>query len=178
MRETLAATVEADSILEVGCGDGQMAERLLARFPRSTYQGIDVASDVGRLFRGDKARASFRSVDSRSLLEDGPQPFDLVLLVDVLHHIPIAARGAVLEDVHQLTARAGHYVLKDWLRSRSIAHLAAWASDRFLTGDRVAYFDDDELRGLVPRRFPDDAEVLATEIGPRRNNLLLVYRRT
>jgi 2-polyprenyl-3-methyl-5-hydroxy-6-metoxy-1,4-benzoquinol methylase len=173
----LGETVGGSSILEVGCGDGQMAEKILDRFPGSTYAGIDVAPEVGRLFRGDSTRARFQSIDSRSFLGTTPERYDLVLLVDVLHHVPRAARDDVLDDVRELTAPGGHYVLKDWIRSRSVAHLAAWASDRLLTGDRVQYFDDEELRGLVPARFPDDPEMLASEIGPRKNNLLLVYRR-
>ena len=175
--QLLAETVGAESILEIGCGDGQMAEKLLAWFPAATYVGIDIAPEVGRLYRGDPAQASFTSIDSRSFLTATSDRFDLVLLVDVLHHVSKPARGDVLDDVRELTARGGHYALKDWVRSRSAAHLAAWASDRLLTGDRVAYFDDAELRRLVPARFPDDPELLRATIGPRRNNVLLVYRR-
>lgn len=174
----LAQTVDASSILEIGCGDGQMAGPLLEHFPQARYQGIDVAPEVGRLFRGDPARATFSSMDSRAFLARGPKAFDLVLLVDVLHHISVGERAAVLEDMRSLTAEGGHYALKDWLRSRSVAHLAAWASDRFLTGDHVQYFEEDELRGLIPTLFPPDPEVLATRVGPRSNNLFLVYRRS
>ena len=138
----LAANTRAESILEVGCGDGQMAERLLARFAAATYVGIDVAPEVGRLYRGEPARASFMSIDSRSFLGATSDRYDLVVVVDVLHHVPRPARVDLLEDIRELTAPRGHYVLKDWVRSRSAVHLAVWASDRLLTGDRVAYFDE------------------------------------
>jgi 2-polyprenyl-6-hydroxyphenyl methylase/3-demethylubiquinone-9 3-methyltransferase len=120
---------------------------------------------------------SFHTIDSRAFLDEEPEPFDLVLLVDVLHHVKVASRDDLLDDMRQLTTPGGHYAVKDWVRSRSIAHLAAWASDRLVTGDRVAYFEDDEIRALVPSRFPGDAEVLSARIAPRRNNVLLVYRR-
>ena len=175
--ELLAENVPAGSILEVGCGDGQLAEKILTRFPGATYVGIDIAPAVGRLYNGDRERASFRSIDSGTFLDSTSDRFELVLLVDVLHHVPEALRGGVLDDVRELTAPGGHYAVKDWARSRSAAHLAAWASDRVLTGDRVAYLSDDELRRLVPDRFTDDPEVLTAEIRPRRNNVLLVYRR-
>ena len=174
----LAATVEAESILEVGCGDGQMAEKLVDRFPTATYSGIDVAPDVGRLYRGDPARASFMSIDSRAFRASTSVRYDLVLLVDVLHHVPGPGRSDLLDDVRDLTVPGGHYVLKDWVRSHSVAHLAAWMSDRLLTGDRVQYFEHEELCELVPKQFPADPVVLKTEIRPRRNNVLLVYRRT
>ena len=44
--DLLAGRVEAESILEIGCGDGQMARTLLDRFPTARYEGIDV--EIGR----------------------------------------------------------------------------------------------------------------------------------
>jgi len=173
----LARTLAASSILEIGCGDGQMASPLLEHFPSSTYHGIDIAPEVGRLYRGDPARATFSSTDSRTFLARSPGAFDLVLLVDVLHHVPVPERPGVLDDMHALTTEGGHHAVKEWLRSRSLVHLAAWASDRFLTGGPVAHFAEDELRELVATRFPDDVEVLSTRVAPRPNNLLLVHRR-
>ncbi len=174
---TLASVVPARAILEVGCGDGQLAGRLVARFPDATYTGIDIAPEVGRLYRGDPARASFASIDTSSFLASRTDRFDLVVLVDVLHHVPARARPALVHDVRELTTAGGHYVVKDWVRSRSPVHLAAWAADRFITGDRVAYFEEGELDSLVPDEFPEDRRVLRAEIAPRRNNVLLVYER-
>ncbi|MFO7572279.1 MAG: class I SAM-dependent methyltransferase [Gaiellaceae bacterium] len=174
----LVSAVEAEMILEIGCGDGQLAGPLLARFPGARYAGIDVAPEVGRLFRGDPSRAEFRSVDSRTFLDEGNGPFDLVVLVDVLHHVPPELRPGVLEDAHALTAAGGSYAVKDWVRSHGPWHYAAWASDRFLTGDRVRYFDDGELRELVPSLHPEDRLVLSAYVPPRANNRLLVYRRS
>lgn len=171
----LAGAVDAESILEIGCGDGQLAGPLLAAFPRARYVGIDVAQEVGRLFRGDPERATFASTDSRTFRSETSAPFDLVVVVDVLHHVPVGERGALLDDVRELTAAGGHYALKDWLVSRSPWHYLAWASDRVLTGDRVRYFEREELRGLVPARHPDDAEILCAAVPPRANNVLLVY---
>jgi len=82
-----------------------------------------------------------------------------------------------LDDVRAVTTPGGHFVLKDWVRSRSIAHLAAWSSDRLITGDRVAYFDNGELQALVPARSSSDRLVATVRVPPRRNNLMLVYER-
>jgi SAM-dependent methyltransferase len=174
----LSGAVEAESILEIGCGDGQLAGPLLAHFPAARYVGIDVAPEVGRLFRGDRGRADFRSVGSRTFLGEGHGPFDLVVLVDVLHHVPAELRPEVLEDARTLTAVGGSYAVKDWVRSHSLWHYAAWSSDRFLTGDRVRYFDGDELGELVPALHPEDGLVLSAYVPPRANNRLLVYRRS
>jgi 2-polyprenyl-6-hydroxyphenyl methylase/3-demethylubiquinone-9 3-methyltransferase len=153
-----------------------MASALLEQFPDATYHGIDVAPEVGRLYRGDAERARFRSIDSRSFLAETTERFDLVLVVDVLHHVPRAHRDDLLRDVRSLTRPGGHYAIKDWVESRSPFHYAAWASDRLLTGDRVAYFEPGELESLSPRLFPTDVLVGETRVRPRRNNLLLVFR--
>lgn len=175
--QSLSGIVRATSILEVGCGDGQMASRLLVAFPEARYAGIDVAPEVGHLYEGDPTRATFRSIDSRSYSRAAGERFNLVVVVDVLHHVPPDARGPLLDDVRALTTAGGHFVLKDWVRSRSIAHLAAWSSDTLVTGDRISYFDDGELEALVPARFPSDRLVATVRVPPRRNNLMLVYER-
>ena len=175
--DAIADAAPASTILEIGCGDGQLATRLLDRFPDATYEGIDVAPEVGRLYDGEAGRARFRTVDSQAFREATAARFDLVVLVDVLHHVPVEARGALLDDVRELTAPGGTYVVKEWARSRTPAHLAAWASDRILTGDRVAYLDRHELRTLLTTRFPQDDEVISTVIPPRPNNELLGLRR-
>jgi 2-polyprenyl-6-hydroxyphenyl methylase/3-demethylubiquinone-9 3-methyltransferase len=174
--DLLANSIEPTSILEIGCGDGQMARKLTERFPKARYVGIDVAPEVGRLYDGDR-RARFRSIDSRAFAAESDERFDLVLLVDVLHHIPPPMRDPVIEDLRSLTAPGGVYVIKDWVKSRSLAHAAVWSSDRLLTGDRVSYFQPGELETIMPTRAPQDPMVLATHVPPRRNNLLLAYER-
>src|SRR6266550_6369923 len=46
-------------ILEVGCGEGAMMERLATIYRGATITGIDIKSTVGRLYRGDTARVTF-----------------------------------------------------------------------------------------------------------------------
>lgn len=78
---------DAHRIAEIGCDDGSVAEALLAVLPGAAYVGVDVA-EPGRLFRGDLARARFASQLSSDLLaESGPGQFDLVVVVDVVHHV-------------------------------------------------------------------------------------------
>jgi SAM-dependent methyltransferase len=174
----LAHTFDARAILEIGCGDGQMANRLLQRFPAARYEGIDIAPEVGGLFHGDVGRARFRTMDSATLARETNERFDLVVVVDVLHHVPAPERTGLVRDVRELTAVGGKYVIKDWVRSRSIVHAAAWASDRLLTGDRVSYFDVGELEMLVPNQFPDDMPALSATVPPHRNNVLVAYTRS
>lgn len=166
----------ARRILEVGCGDGSFGERLLAHYPNSDYVGIDVAGEPGRLFRGPRSRATFRAISSAQLLQESPEPFDLVLLVDVLHHVPIIDRSELLGDLRRLTRDGGHYAVKEWEPTRTSAHYLAWFADRFITGDRVAHVTPPALKNQLNQLLGDQL-VVEARVHPRRNNYLLGYEK-
>jgi 2-polyprenyl-6-hydroxyphenyl methylase/3-demethylubiquinone-9 3-methyltransferase len=174
--EVVASAFPAKRVLEVGCGDGSFAQRLLERLPAAEYVGIDVSDQPGRLFRGDSARASFRTVDSTTFRGEEPEPFDLVVVVDVLHHVPPELREAVLTDIRSLTAPGGHYAIKEWEPIPGPTHLACWAADRFITGDRVSHVPSEAMRARLASMFADEL-VLEARIPPHRHNYLLGYRR-
>jgi SAM-dependent methyltransferase len=172
----IAAVAPARSILEIGCGEGQLADALLARYPEASYVGIDPMDGVGRLFRGDRVRARFETIDLETFAQSHRDGFDLVLTVDVLHHVPAGGRPRLLSLARQVTRPGGHYAVKDWVRSRHPVHGMAYLSDRILTGDRIAYFAPGELDQLT-MVDPLDPLVLRTTVRPRRNNVLLIRRR-
>jgi SAM-dependent methyltransferase len=167
----------ARRILEVGCGDGMFASRLEGRFPRATYVGLDIAADPGRLFAGDRERFSFHSLHTRDYLQKDPEPFDLVLLVDVMHHVPDAERDELFADLRAMTAPGGHYVIKDWTPSRAPVHYVVFAADRFISGGPVSFLSADDIKLRLGALFPDDALAAEARVPPRRNNLMLAYRR-
>jgi 2-polyprenyl-6-hydroxyphenyl methylase/3-demethylubiquinone-9 3-methyltransferase len=163
-------------ILEVGCGDGSFAQRLLERYPDARYEGIDIAPEPGRLFRGDYDRASFRSMSTGELRARGGALFDLVVLVDVVHHVPPGEREQLFRDVQALTAPGGHYVVKEWEPTRTVGHIAAWVADRYVTGDRIEHLPPEELKQLLGLWLGDEV-VVEARVPPRRNNYLVGYRR-
>jgi SAM-dependent methyltransferase len=171
-----SATGGVQRILEVGCGDGSLAQRLVAAFPEATYEGIDVAEHPGGLYRGDPNRARFSSIDSSTFRRTGPEPFDLVVVVDVIHHVPSSLRPGLLEDVRALTRDGGWYGVKEWEPDGGLAHFMAWAADRYITGDDIEHISPADLKALVAERNGDDV-VLESRVPPRRNNYLLLYRR-
>jgi SAM-dependent methyltransferase len=92
------------SVLDIGCGIGQYASSTTGR-----YVGVDLNCgyvDHARRRRGDAER-SFRCVDASELVVEGER-FDLVLMVDFLHHLPDEAAVSVLRTALELTT--GHVV--------------------------------------------------------------------
>ena len=175
---TLASLTTATRVLEIGCGDGTFAQRLVAAFPGATYVGIDVSATPGRLYRGDPARATFRSVTSADYLAEDPEPFDLVTIVDVVHHVPEELRVPILRDAGRLAAPGGTVAVKDWERGRGLAHLMAYTADRYVSGDRTVRFPArDELQAMIEAGLPDFAVTCEARIPPRRNNVLYTLRR-
>lgn len=174
--EVMSSVWPAKRILEVGCGDGSFAQRLLTRYADAEYVGIDVSAEPGRLFRGDSSRATFQSIDSGSFRRTDPGTFDLVVVVDVIHHVPEQLRESLLRDVRELTSPGGHYAIKEWEPARGPSHLACWAADRFITGDRIKHVPSDMLRSRLANWFGDEL-VLEARIPPHRHNYLIGYAR-
>lgn len=174
--ELVSSLWPAKRILEVGCGDGSFGERLLHRFPDAEYVGIDISPEPGRLFRGDASRATFRSIYSAAFRAENPEPFDLVIVVDVIHHVPPGMRGDLLRDVQALTRPGGHYAVKDWEPTRTVGHFAAWAADRFITGDDIQHVPSATLQEQIDG-WLGDRLVVEARVPPRRNNYLLGYQR-
>ncbi len=165
-------------ILEIGCGDGSFAQRLTETFPAAEYVGIDIAATAGRLYRGDPDRAAFRTVLSGDLIAEGSAVFDLVVIVDVVHHIPPEDRLGVLRDAARLTAPGGMLMVKDWERGRGLSHYAAFFADRVISGDKSVDFPTpQELRTLLATALPEFVVHATDRIAPRRNNILYAMTR-
>jgi 2-polyprenyl-6-hydroxyphenyl methylase/3-demethylubiquinone-9 3-methyltransferase len=169
----------AQRILEVGCGDGLFAQRLAAVYPQARYLGIDVVDSAGRLFRGDPRWATFRNITVQDLHAETPEPFDLVLFADVLHHVPLDIRTEVLRSAAELVRPGGHLVVKEFERNRGPYYHLTFAADRYLSGDRdVRFMTLPELTEMVGTTSGYGfGDLRVARIGPARNNIVFVMRR-
>ena len=173
------AVPKATRVLEIGCGDGSVADRITRTYPNATYVGIDVASDPGRRYTGDRARATFESETSSQLRARNPDPFDLVAVVDVLHHVhEDDDRVQLLQDAVAMLAPDGTLVVKEWARTRQLSYLAGVAADRYISGDRkVRFLDAAELGELIAGAAPELVATGTTTVRPWACNLLVTARR-
>lgn len=142
-------------VVEVGCGEGALISHLVVRMPKAAFVGIDTAPGVGRLFSGRWPRTLFRQTTAQVLAEEFPQSAELVLLCDVLHHVPPGARAGVIGACRRLLRPGGRLVVKEWLRQPSAVYWAGWLSDRFITGDRVVYERRQQWLDQIDQAAPD-----------------------
>ena len=178
--DKLAGRRTAGRVLEIGCGDGSTAEQLCRVFPTADYVGVDVAEDAGRRCTVDPARTSFRTMTSSALRATAPEPFDVVVLVDVLHHIPDDAdRRTVLADAGAMTAPGGWVVVKEWSGHRSLGYGLAYAADRYVSGDRTVRFaTESQLMELQRAALPAWRVGFRDTVRPWANNIVLGIERS
>jgi 2-polyprenyl-6-hydroxyphenyl methylase/3-demethylubiquinone-9 3-methyltransferase len=167
---------DATNILEIGCGEGAVTERLVRHFPNARITAIDVAPNAGRLFRGDRSRVEFSQAFAEDVVTKRPAAFDLVILADVIHHVPLPLRRALLESARAGLAPGGRMVFKDWARRPTPMHLACALADRYLTGDEVHYHSQQELRTLATGVFGTDSIVAEGWIRPWKHNFAMLLQ--
>jgi 2-polyprenyl-6-hydroxyphenyl methylase/3-demethylubiquinone-9 3-methyltransferase len=163
-------------ILEVGCGEGAMTKRLAVAYPNARIIAIDVTSRVGRLYEGRRARVEFLQSDVQTVAVGNPGRFDLVILADVLHHVPAALRSGLMLAIRSALAPAACFVFKDWERSFAPIHWCCHASDRWLTGDRISYLSAEEMRRRLAENFGPAALAAEERVPPWRNNVAMLVR--
>ena len=161
---------DARHILELGCGEGYSTTCLARLFPYATIDAVDIAENIGRLYAGPTDRVNFKIAYAEDMSLTHADAYDLIVVTDVLHHVPTSARPSFLKAVRTLLAKDGLFAFKDWGRAFTPIHFATWSADRFLTGDRVAYMTPAEAEQTIMEIFGQNAIMGQIKISPWTNN--------
>jgi len=178
VRRVLEMLKGDEDILDLGCGNGELARELAKRGHHGSYLGVDFSLPLLREAESQPEgfSATFKQVDltklsafSSQLLVTGG--WSLITAFAVLHHIPsLEIRLDILKTVHKLLKPDGLFIHSNWqfLNSEKLkARIQPWeaaavsgsdvdAGDYLLdwrsggTGLRyVHHFDEDELQELA-----------------------------
>ncbi len=164
-------------ILEIGCGEGALAELVVRDFPQAEYLGIDIISHLGRMYDGPSDNVEFRQIDAEVLARELPGQFDLILINDVMHHVPDALRLGLLGAAKELLAPGGLLIFKDWVRRPSPIHALCYVADVYVGGDNsVRYMSLDEQRNMLTEVFGTGSIIAEANIRPWDHNQSFLVR--
>lgn len=162
LADTLAIMVPKDAhLLDVGGGDGEPLNHLLARRPDIRVTTIDTAPVVGQWI-DDQFEPRVTRLPGTSIIDyvaRGAVAPQAVLLADVMHHVPPGSRPALVHCLGNLLERTPglKIIVKDIEPGTWRAWLACW-TDHHITGDKgVIPISQQELHGLF-----------TAELGPLR----------
>jgi hypothetical protein len=133
-------------LLDVGGGDGYIVNLLLKRRADITATMTDIAPQVGGFIESAyRDRVTIHTSTPASRVEGA---FDAITLTDVLHHVPVEARGGFFAEISDLAHRtsSGVILVKDIEPGALRSKLSLW-SDWYVTGDRhVRLIAAEEIR--------------------------------
>lgn len=164
------------SILEIGCGEGLLIESLAAEFPGVSIIGIDIDSQVGRLFQGDRRQVVFIHKTIEEYVAEHTTTCDLAVICDVMHHIPWEKHRGFLAAARGTIRTGGVLIVKDWERTCGPVHLLGWISDRIISGQRVRFGTRADFRRLLREVFGNSNIIYECSIPPWRNNMAFFVR--
>jgi tRNA (uracil-5-)-methyltransferase TRM9 len=127
VRRVLEMLKGGESVLDLGCGNGELARELAKRGHRGPYLGVDFSLPLLRDAESqlEGFSATFREMDLTTLTTaHQPQEdslvfplssFDVVFAFAVLHHIPSRElRLNILGQVNKVLKRDGKFVHSNW----------------------------------------------------------------
>ena len=126
-------------VLDIGCGPAEV----LSYLPEVEYLGIEPHQPyVDGARRRYGARGRFRQASAQELVAEGAAPFDVVMLLGVLHHLDDATAASMLAAARALTAPGGRLLTLDGCYAPGqsvIARAAFWADRGDFTRDEAGY---------------------------------------
>jgi tRNA (uracil-5-)-methyltransferase TRM9 len=130
------AASNGQRLLDLGCGNGNLAAWLSGQGYQGWYTGIEQSVELLNQAETGSDRYSFQEADLSKpdwLAELPTQPFDLVTCFAVLHHIPgEGLRLRLLREIKRLLAPDGVFIHSVWQvynSPRLVKRIQAW--DRF-----------------------------------------------
>lgn len=98
----------AKRLLEYGCGIGRNIPFLRAAFPGATIAGSDIAAASLEIARKENPGVEFFVEQADNDVAD---PYDVIFIAGVFHHIPVKDRAAVMKTLFRRLSPGGTVVV-------------------------------------------------------------------
>jgi 2-polyprenyl-3-methyl-5-hydroxy-6-metoxy-1,4-benzoquinol methylase len=138
----------AAHLLDFGCGAGALLALLSEQRQITSGTGCDVSTDGIAAAKAAQARLSNDVLDFRHIsdFEDIPaEKFEIVVMIDVLHHIPPARQQEAIHAAARRVAPGGRLIYKDMTRHPFWRRWANTTHDLLLSRQLVHYVAPDRV---------------------------------
>ncbi|MEX2588166.1 MAG: class I SAM-dependent methyltransferase [Actinomycetota bacterium] len=143
----LSRTRATDTVADIGCGIGIVAEAVAKAHRRAHVIGVDISPANIRFARNTVRRPNVRFVQVdvteqfRRLGELSPAGYDVIALVDVIEHIPATERPRLFSEL-QAIARPDSTLLMTYPSPEYQRHLMAHNPGELQIVDNVIELDE------------------------------------
>ncbi len=166
-------------ILDIGCGTGAMLNLLAAR--GCIREGIGCEINEGAIRAAEKAarRLSAPHVQFRqaaSVRHWPAGPFDVVSLIDVMHHVPRSEQQAFLTAAAARVGAGGLLIYKDMAERPLWRALANRLHDLVLARQWINYVSRDDARAWATAAGLVAVTEEAFAVGPYAHELMVFAR--
>jgi trans-aconitate methyltransferase len=106
-----------EHLLDLGCGNGEIAHVLAQNHFHGTYTGLDFSAPLMNTANTTQASFPIQFIEADLSADWGlaTEPYDFICAFAVLHHIPSAPlRLAILQKTRSLLNPAGRFALSNW----------------------------------------------------------------
>lgn len=94
-------------VLDYGCGIGLLLQALKTFLPKASLMGFDISVEsIGAIDKSIRDRIKFTGK-----VDELDKDYDLVVVSNVFHHIPIASRHDAMSEIARCIAIGGHLIV-------------------------------------------------------------------
>ena len=139
VNELLALVPPSSRLLDIGCGQGQFLKSVAERRSPVALAGLEIDEQLIRIAR--KQLQTVAAIPVKLEVYDGNRfpedlvDYDVISMVDVLHHIPAPNQRAFLENLSARMRSGASLILKDIDASRAFFCAFNKLHDLVLSGE-------------------------------------------
>lgn len=147
--EVLSAIPESASVFDIGCGSGFLLYAAAQSRNAQKLYGVDTNAEL--IEHAEQTLRTLTDVSDINLLassnfNDWPdEQFDVVTMIDVLHHIPKPTKAEFLQAAMKRVKPGGHFIYKDMAHKPFIYAWANRMHDLILAREWISYMPMPEV---------------------------------
>jgi 2-polyprenyl-3-methyl-5-hydroxy-6-metoxy-1,4-benzoquinol methylase len=147
----------AESIIDVGCGDGRLVCELQEAFAEKTISGIDYSTRAIALAKAINPRGDYKQLDI--INQELSQQYDMAILMEVFEHIDPSLAIAFVEGIRKLLKPGG----KLWV---TVPH-----ENKAVEYKHYRHFTGESLVACFEKHFTVN-EIIPFEKGKKRKKII------